>query len=161
MQKATIIIRDAKAEDSIAACEVVRRSIIELCVADHLADPVILAQWLANKTPDNVAAWIAREENSMLVAVADGNVILAVGCVTRAGEITLNYVSPDARFRGVSRALLAALENRAIARGNTRCTLTSTKTALRFYREAGYVQDTYAVSKFGMQTTAMAKLLKD
>lgn len=35
--------------------------------------------------------------NSVLVAVDDDS-ILAVGSVTDAGEITLNYVSPDARF---------------------------------------------------------------
>ena len=47
-----------------------------------------------------------------------------------------NYVAPDARFRGVSRALLGALEVRAAERGNVRCTLTSTETAHRFYRAA-------------------------
>jgi GNAT superfamily N-acetyltransferase len=55
----------------------------------------------------------------LLVAV-ERYTILAVGSVTDAGEITLNYVSPDARFRGVSRALLGALEARAIQRGNLR-----------------------------------------
>lgn len=40
----------------------------------------------------------------------EGGMILGVGAVTDKGEITLNYVSPDARFRGVSRALLGALE---------------------------------------------------
>ena len=34
------------------------------------------------------------------------------------GEITLNYVSPDSRFRGISRALLGVLEQRAFERGN-------------------------------------------
>ncbi len=46
--------------------------------------------------------------------------------MTDAGEITLNYVSPDARFRGVSHALLAALERRAAERGSDACTLTGT-----------------------------------
>jgi GNAT superfamily N-acetyltransferase len=69
----------------------------------------------------------------MLVAV-EGCRILGVGCVTAAGEITLNYVSPDARFRGVSRAVLHALEARGLERGNVRCTLASTETARRFYQ---------------------------
>ena len=72
-----------------------------------------------------------------------------VGCVTDAGEITLNYVSPDARFRGVSRALLGALEARAVARGNTRCTLTSTETARRFYHAVGYTEIGVPIGKFG------------
>ena len=99
-------IRDAAIEDASAACQVLRRSISELCVADHGNDPTILTRWLSNKTPEIVASWIARPDNSLLVAV-EGGTILAVTSVTDAGEITLNYVSPDARFRGVSQACLA------------------------------------------------------
>jgi GNAT superfamily N-acetyltransferase len=141
-------IRDAVPADAVAACEVLRRSIAELCVADHHNDPVILGHWLSNKTPEIVASWIAKPGNSVLVAVAE-DTILAVGAVTDGGEITLNYVSPDARFQGVSRALLAALEARAIERGNTRCTLISTATARRLYQSASYVQDGPPQRKFG------------
>jgi GNAT superfamily N-acetyltransferase len=105
-------------------------------------------RWLSNKTPENVTSRIARLDNSLLVAVEHGT-ILAVGSVTHAGEITLNYVSPDARFRGISRALLAALEARAFERGNVRCTLTSTETARRFYNSNGYVEDGPVAGKFG------------
>ncbi len=141
-------IRDAVLADAPAACAVLRRSITELCVADHRNDPAILERWLANKTPEIVASWIAQPAISMLVAV-EGGIILAVGAVTNAGEITLNYVSPDARFRGVSRAMLGALEARAAERGNTRCTLISTATARRFYHAAGYVEDGPPQGKFG------------
>jgi GNAT superfamily N-acetyltransferase len=141
-------IRDALAEDASAACQVLRRSISELCVADHKNDPTILTRWLSNKTPEIVASWIAHPKTSVLVAV-EGSTILAVGSVTNEGEITLNYVSPDARFRGVSRALLCALEARAIQRGNVRCTLTSTETARRFYLANGYVEDGTVAGKFG------------
>src|SRR5438105_14457983 len=102
-------IRDAVPVDATAACEVIRRSIIELCVADHRNEPAILERWLANKTPEIVASWIAQTGGSVLVAL-EGAAILAVGSVTDQGEITLNYVSPDARFRGVSRAMLRVLE---------------------------------------------------
>jgi GNAT superfamily N-acetyltransferase len=140
-------IRDAVTEDASAACEVLRRSISELCVADHGNDPTILMRWLSDKTPEIVASWTAHPETSMLVAVEHGT-ILAVGSVTNTG-ITLNYVSPDARFRGVSRALLGALEARAIQRGNVRCALTSTETARRFYRANGYIEDAPVAGKFG------------
>jgi GNAT superfamily N-acetyltransferase len=120
---------------------------------------VILARWLANKTPEIVASWIVQPGNSVLVAVESGT-ILAVGSVTDAGEITLNYVSPDARFRGVSRALLLALETRARERGNPRCTLLSTETAHRFYRSVGYVHDGPPQGKFGTSSSyPMSKLL--
>jgi ribosomal protein S18 acetylase RimI-like enzyme len=95
----------------------------------------------------------------VLVAVEHGK-ILAVGAVTDSGEVTLNYVSPDARFRGVSRALLSALENRAAERGNKRCTLASTETARRFYQANGYVEDSRLEGKFGKSASyAMSKLL--
>jgi GNAT superfamily N-acetyltransferase len=141
-------IRDATAEDAATACDVIRRSISELCVADHHNDPAILDAWLANKTPEIVAGWARQNGNSLLVAT-EGNAILAVGSVTDAGEIMLNYVAPEARFRGVSRAMLRVLEARAAQRGNTRCRLTSTETAHRFYRSAGYIDDGPPAGKFG------------
>jgi len=145
-------IRDAKPEDAEAACAVLRASIIELCAADHNDDPVLLERWLANKQPEIVAGWIAKTDRSVLVAVNDDDAILAVGSVNDTGEITVNYVSPHARFRGVSRALLTALEARAAERGNTVCRLHSTETAHRFYLANGYVDDGKPIRKFGMNS---------
>lgn len=151
-------VRDARPDDAIAACEVMRRSISELCTADHHGDLAVLASWLANKTPETFHRWAQRPDSSLLVAT-EGAAILAVGGVTDGGEITLNYVSPDARFRGVSRAMLAALEARAAARGNVRCTLISTGTARRFYTAAGYATAGAAEIKFGIPGYPMAKAL--
>ena len=141
-------IRDAKPEDAPAATAVLKRSITELCEPDHRNDPSILAQWLGNKTRENFCAWVEQADTSVLVAVENGE-ILAVGSVTDAGTIGLNYVSPDARFRGVSRALLRALEARAAERGNDQCNLTSTETARRFYLSNGYMQNGPPVGGFG------------
>jgi GNAT superfamily N-acetyltransferase len=141
-------IRDATPDDAIAGCQVLKRSIVELCTTDHKNDPAILARWLGNKTIENFVAWAAQPDNSLLVAVEDSRV-LAVGSVTDAGTIGLNYVSPDARFRGVSRALLHALELRALERGNTRCNLTSTETAHRFYLSNGYTESGSPTGAFG------------
>jgi GNAT superfamily N-acetyltransferase len=151
-------IRDAVVEDAPAACQVIRRSISELCIADHKNDPAILAHWLHNKTPDIVASWIAQPGRSLLVAVEQGTIV-AVGSIHNTGHITLNYVSPDARFRGVSRALLGALEARAIAGGNARCSLNSTETALEFYIANGYVVDGPPDRKYGTGGHPMSKLL--
>jgi GNAT superfamily N-acetyltransferase len=140
-------IRDAVAGDAPAACQVMRRSITELCVADHNNDPAILARWLANKRPEIFKTWI-KPTNALLVAV-EGDAVLAVGCVTDVGEINVNYVSPDARFRGVSRAMLGALEERAVRWGHKACRLHSTETARRFYLAHGYVEEGPAAGKFG------------
>lgn len=154
-----MVIRDAEAEDALAACQVLRRSITKLCVSDHRNDPTVLGRWLANKTPDNVMSWITRPGNSVLVAADESGSILAVGSVTDAGKITLNYVSPDARFRGVSRALLGALEARALEHGNTQCTLSSTGTARQFYQANGYVKNGEPDWQFGISGYPMSKVL--
>lgn len=140
-------IRDATPEDAPAACDVMRRSIAELCVADHRNDPTILGRWLSNKTPEIFRSWISAG-NSLFLAVENDD-ILAVGCVTDDGEITLNYVSPDARFCGISTALLAKLEKRAIERGNEACRLKSTATARCFYLARGYSEESPAGGTFG------------
>ena len=143
-----MLIRDATAADAPAACTVLIDSITQLCTADHHDNPDILQRWLANKTPENVASWAVAPGRSLLVAIADG-AICAVGGVTHEGEITVNYVAPSARFRGVSSAMLAALEQRAIEQGATCCTLLSTETAHRFYLARGYTDQGPPVGKFG------------
>jgi GNAT superfamily N-acetyltransferase len=141
-------IRDATPDDPLAGCTVLKRSIVELCDADHKNDPAILTRWLGNKTVENFIAWIEQFDNSLLLAVEDGQ-ILAVGSVTGGGTIGLNHVSPDARFRGVSRTLLRALEARAAERGNTQCTLISTETARHFYLSNGYKELKLPSRRFG------------
>lgn len=130
-------IRAAREGDAEAVCAVLRRSIVELCVPDHGGDAAMLGGWLANKTPENIRRWAVMPGGCLLVAEADG-AVLGVGAANAAGEITLNYVSPDARFRGVSKAMLSALESWLRASGQVRATLTSTRTAHRFYLSAGY-----------------------
>jgi len=151
-------IRDAVLIDAVAACDVLRRSITELCVADHRNDPALLKRWLANKIPEIVESWIAQKTGFFLVAI-ESDMIIAVGSVTDHGTITLNYVSPHARFRGVSRALLRALEARAAERGNTRCVLESTETARRFYLSAGYTEHGPPIVMFGTPSYPMSKCL--
>ncbi|MDE1935589.1 GNAT family N-acetyltransferase [Bradyrhizobium sp.] len=154
-----MIIRQATPGDATEACELLRASISELCFADHRRNPDILDRWLLSKTPENVAAWADNIGRSLLVAVED-DVVLAVGGVTDRGEITLNYVSPKARFGGVSSALLKALEERAMARGAVRATLLSTDTAHRFYLSHGYQDTGPPQGKFGMAASyPMAKTL--
>lgn len=132
-----IKIRDATVHDAESGCAVVRRSISELCGPDHHDDPDILERWLRNSTVDSFRHLLSQGSKSIMVAT-EGDVVLALGLVADDGTIHLNYVSPDARFRGVSRALLHALEARASERGNMSCKLLSTETARRFYLANGY-----------------------
>lgn len=94
-------IRRARAADADEAAAVLRASISALCVADHGNDPECLARWLANKTPRNIRSWIEGPGN-FVVAVEHGRIV-GVGASVPLGEVTLNYVLPEARFRGWAR----------------------------------------------------------
>ena len=67
--------------------------------------------------------------------------IVGFGLLELSGAIELLYVSPDARFCVVSKALLAALEDEALAAVVWEMKLESSNTALRFYRSAGYTPE--------------------
>src|SRR5262245_44937333 len=128
-------IRRATPDDAEAACAVVRRSIVELCQADHQGDAATITTWLANKTAENMRRWIGQ---AFVLVATDAGLILGVAAMNASGEITLNYVSPDARLRGVSKALVRRLEQQAAELGVEAVTLRSTATAARFYESAGY-----------------------
>jgi GNAT superfamily N-acetyltransferase len=144
-----VSVRRAIAPDAASVCTVLRRSITELCSADHRDDPAILERWLANKTPETVASWIADPGRRVVVATSTTDAILGVGMATTSGVVELNYVSPDARFRGVSRAVLLALENWFREIGQRHCRLISTGTARRFYLNLGYRPEGPAGSTLG------------
>jgi GNAT superfamily N-acetyltransferase len=135
-----------------------RRSIIELCEPDHGNNSAILDAWLDNKTPGNVTMWLNNSNNILLVAERSDTVI-AAGALTKSGEIMLNYVSPDARFSGASKAMMTALEDEARGLGLAQCTLESTHTAHRFYEMIGYVSRGEAVTKHGADNFPMIKRL--
>jgi GNAT superfamily N-acetyltransferase len=130
-------VRLAVLADAPAATELLRRSISKLCVADHHDDPALLQAWLENKTVSNVATWIGSANNYCVVASMD-EAICGFGAMTTEGEIMLCYVEPAVRFRGVSAAILEALEHRAQTLGLPAVRLDATTTASRFYLDRGY-----------------------
>ena len=131
------MIRDATAADAQDICRLLRRSIAELCLSDHQGHAATLEGWLSNKTPANVAAWIASPDMQVWVFMRD-DAMVGVGMLSGAGEIMLNYVAPEARFSGVSTALLAHMETFAAAHRLPSLRLTSTWTARDFYLARGY-----------------------
>jgi len=151
-------VRRATEADAAQACDVLRRSIAELCYLDHRGDEALLARWLSNKTAENLRRWIS--ESHFFVAEEDGR-LLGCAAMNGGGKITLNYVAPEARFRGVSKALVAALEAAAKKLGLAECRLESTQTALRFYRRLGYVDadEGYILPLTGTPATVLRKRL--
>lgn len=130
-------VRRATLADGEGVIETLRRSIAELCIPDHGGDAGKIELWLANKTVENWARWIAQDDVIGLVAEREGRII-GVGMANLQGEIRLNYVHPEARFAGVSSALLATLETDLRACNLWDCRLESTITARPFYEGRGY-----------------------
>jgi GNAT superfamily N-acetyltransferase len=151
----------ARVADAEEIAEVLRRSIRELCGADHCNDPHELELWLANKTADMVSSWI-EGPNHIVCAVQDEagtSRILGVGMTSETGEIQLNYVHPDARYSGVSKAVMRALEAYLRGLGQPRAYLTSTRTAEEFYRSIGYVDYGEPRNHRGMPVSSLVKVL--
>lgn len=133
-----ILVRPATKADIPAMSATLITSITELCVPDHRNDSEAIARWTANKTPAGVTAMLTAPGNQLLVAERDGE-IAAVGCVMGGNEIGLNYVHPAHRFKGVSRALLTAMEDVMRQAGTTEGRLNATTTAHQFYLDAGWI----------------------
>jgi hypothetical protein len=140
-------IRNAVVEDAPAACEVLRRSVSELCYADHLNDPAIVNRWLAHKTPEIVGrglssrairgSWQSRTAASLQWARSP----------TRVRSLSTMYRRTQGFVVLVEPCSLPFSET--VERGIDRCTLLSTETAHRVYRSAGYVADRARQRKFG------------
>lgn len=153
-------VRSARDDDAEAAARLLRRSIRELCTPDHHCDPAAVRPWLANKRPEIFREWLARPENIIVVATGGNGALLGVAGANRGGEITLNYVDPQARFMGISTKLVADLERRLVELGRRECRLSSTQTAHRFYRARGYLDAGPPEPSFGgMAALPMLKTL--
>lgn len=146
---AGVRVRAAVSGDAEQAAMLLRRSITELCTADHQHDAATLARWLANKTPEHLDRWIADPENCVIVAEEAG-ALLGVGLLHRSGEIRLCYMAPEAKGRGVGRVVLQALEERATEWGIGRLALNSTIGARGFYEHMGFRSGGRATPGFGL-----------
>lgn len=130
-------IRRATLIDASGGIDTIRRSITELCIPDHRGDMQKLGSWLSNKTVASWATWVAREDAVVLVSEQESKIV-GVGMADFRGEILLNYVHPAARFSGVSKAILSALEEKLRTHDVKTCRLESTVTARRFYDGCGF-----------------------
>lgn len=150
--------RRARIDDAAEACFIIRRSISELCYLDHGGDEKLLAKWLSNKTIENVRKWILQ---CHFFVVEEAGKILGVGAMDASGKMTLNYVLPDARFRGVSKALVLCMEYQARTLGIEECSLDTTQTALRFYQGLGYAisERSYTLPLTGTPAMVLTKHL--
>jgi GNAT superfamily N-acetyltransferase len=152
------LIRLAVPDDAAAVCTVIRRSIAECCAEDHHNDPALLDRWLSNKTIPNILAWLENPLACAVVAEADGCVV-GFG-MSQHDELLLCYLVPEARFKGIGKSMLQALEAHALETGVLLLRLESTRTALPFYERNGFRQTGPAVSTLGLAAQPMDKPVK-
>ncbi|MES2756729.1 MAG: GNAT family N-acetyltransferase [Pseudomonadota bacterium] len=153
-----IQIRSAAPEDASAACGVLRRSIRECCVQDHQNNSNVLDTWLGNKTPQNVAGWLASPTNYTVVAERDGEVV-GVALLTQAGKLSLCYVLPEAQRSGVGKALLDGVEAKARDWGIGVVKLHCTAAGRDFFARNGYLNAGKEKSCFGLDSDLFWKQL--
>jgi GNAT superfamily N-acetyltransferase len=134
---AMLTIRPAEPRDADAAADLLRRSITELCATDHQNDAATLAQWLANKTPEQVRVMLARPQSLHIVA-EEHQRLLGVGAIARDGHIRLLYLLPGAQRRGIGTAIFRALELQAQHWGLSKLTAVSNTDACAFYARMGF-----------------------
>lgn len=132
-----MIIRLVKIKDANQGILVLRSSIIELCEKDHHSNMDQIKDWLANKTTDIWCNWVTSDKFSLFITELD-EVIAGVSMISLNGVILLNYVSPDYRFKDVSKAMLNHMEEFAKNIGILVCTFQITYTYKDFYIFAGY-----------------------
>ena len=105
----------------------------------------------------NVSAWIISAQNYCVVAMS-GDTLCGFAAMTIAGKVMLCYVDPEARFCGVSTAMLGALEDKAQSFGLSSVCLEGTVAARRFYEARGYVAAKQATEEFtSISCQAMVK----
>jgi N-acetylglutamate synthase-like GNAT family acetyltransferase len=146
-----INIRTATPFDAEAACLLLRRSIRESCQEDHRRQPALLDAWLANKTPQTVAAWFATPSNYAPVAERNGELV-GLALLNQAGKLALCYVLPEAQGTGVGRTLLEAIELQARAWNISKIFLHSTVTASGFFARQGFINAGKENSCFGLES---------
>jgi GNAT superfamily N-acetyltransferase len=145
----SVTIRRAIESDAAAARDIVRRSITQLCIADHHDDEGTLAAWLRNKTVETFTRLNVAESKSCVVAVLNDNVC-GFGHISHSGIVGLLYVDPEARFLGASTAMLNWLEEEVSRLGVNTVSLNSSYTARQFYKSRGYIQTGEPVAGFGI-----------
>jgi len=158
MANSVPVIERAQPEDADAVANVLRESIALLCTADHGGDPVKIDKWTRNKTPAMAARWIADPVGTCLVSRVGAAGVAAVGGWVD-GAVLLLYVAPAHQGLGHGGCLLARMESDMLAAGVDVARLTSTRTALGFYRARGWLVTGAEDAPFGMPATPMAKRL--
>jgi len=131
-------VRTATTDDAEAACDAVRRSIVEICGTDYGNEESVMSGWLSNKTLDNFRKWIDASDAYSVVAVSANGEVVGFGRISRAGFVQMCYIVPEVLYQGYGKAMLSAMEQQAVQWGLDIIKLNSSITAKAFYERNGY-----------------------
>ena len=129
-------IRPATVFDVFDMSRILTASIRELCHADHLGDAARIADWTADKSPDQIRKWVGGPGRYWL-AIQNG-AAAGVGGIAPGGVVSLLYTCPPAAGLGAGSAMLSHLETQLQEAGCREGRLNATRTALEFYRARGW-----------------------
>ncbi|MFD1694094.1 GNAT family N-acetyltransferase [Roseibium aestuarii] len=135
-----------------------RRSVEELCAADHAGAGPGLDAWLNALATDRIERWITRP-GVFLMAVDETTQVLGAVAATTMGEIALLHVLPEARFQGVSKALLRQLGRALDDLGASHLLVRSPETARRFFEARGFEPAGPAEEREGLRLHPLRKAL--
>lgn len=152
------VIRTATRADAAPACHMLRRAISTCCAEDHRNDAAVLAAWLGNKTPENVASWFECAAHHSIVA-CNGEDVVGVAIMTQQGRIVLFYIAPEVQSTGTGKALLGALEGQAREWRLRAIQVASTLSARDFYVRNGFDCCGAARTAFGTEAVSLSKKL--
>lgn len=138
---ANLKIITPSSEHSKELCDLLIESITMNCAADYNNDPLIMKEWLANKTPENISQWINSTNNISLAALdTPKSKLSGFALMNKDGEILLNYVLPSYIYKGVGKVLLKEMEHIAKSSGIQALSVVSTITAKHFYERNGFIK---------------------
>ena len=151
-------IRPATTWDSEKIWNTQRASIAALC-RDHYQEQDIRA-WLGVLSPEIYETVIARKV--ILLAEQNGEVVGLGILDPHHGEIGGVYVHPEHTGKGIGKAILSELEERAQGYSLARLTLFSTLNAEGFHTSQGYIKDGPALHRLpGGRKLDCVKMHKD
>jgi N-acetylglutamate synthase-like GNAT family acetyltransferase len=139
--KNEFVIKKATTEHADEACQVLIRSIKEVCILDHKNDQAVLNEWLSNKTTENLEKWITDTSNYSIVALNNRDEVIGLSMISVSGKILLNYLLPEYLFKGIGKLMLNDMEMFAAKLGLKKIIAMSTITASGFYKRNGFIED--------------------
>ncbi len=154
MKISGVTITRAKPEHAIQACDILIRSIQQVCMPYYNFDTEIEKEWLSNKTPENVKQWVTSPNNIGLVAIDTNKNVVGFILATRSGHILLNYIEPQLRGQGIGHALYCEIEQALIRHGVKTITADSTLGAQSFYESQGLE----CLNQKHLQSTTMTEI---